>query len=115
MKLMLFRAGKGLTLPIKIVCYDTFWRRFSGLMFRFKPIVDEAILIQPCNSIHMFFMFFAIDVVFVNESGVIVFCKEDVRPWTAIFSVKYAKSALELPVGTISKYGFQIGDKLIVG
>lgn len=106
--------GEGRELPIKILEYNSFWKRFKGLMFRFQPIENEGILIEPCNSIHMFFMFFAIDVVFLNDRNEIVFIKEDLKPWSAVFPVKHASSALELPVGTVSRFGIRIGDKVEV-
>ncbi|MGO4886408.1 DUF192 domain-containing protein [Anaerobacillus sp. MEB173] len=99
-------------IPITISNYDTFFQRTKGLMFRFKPIVNEGIILSPCNSIHMFFMFFSIDVVFINANNEIVFVKEHVKPWTAIFPVKNAKAAIELPAGTISKYSIQKGDRI---
>lgn len=110
----LVKKAETVDLPIKINRFDTFWNRFRGLMFRLKPLANEGILIDPCNSIHMFFMFFAIDVVFVNQNSEIVFFKEKVNPWTAIFPIKNAKATLELPVGTISKYQFKVGDKIVI-
>jgi len=112
--LKLIKATGENELPIKIEIYNTFLRRLRGLMFRLKPIVNEGILIDPCNSIHMFFMFFSIDVVFVNESGEIVHLKENVKPWSLIFPIKNAKAALELPVGTVERYGVGIGDRAVV-
>ena len=37
----------------KCVDADTFIERFKGYMFRRKPHY-EAIIIKPCNSIHIF-------------------------------------------------------------
>ncbi|WP_071396872.1 DUF192 domain-containing protein [Bacillus tuaregi] len=99
-------------IPIEIINHDTFLRRLIGLMFRIKPIVNEGIWLHPCNSIHMFFMFFAIDVVFLNENQQIISFKKNVKPWTIIPPVKKAVSVLELPNGTISTYSFQIGDTI---
>jgi uncharacterized protein len=97
-------------LPIKIYRYDTFYKRLKGLMFQLRPIRDEGIFLIPCNSIHMFFMFFPIDVIFLNKDNQIVYLKENVRPWTFIPPIKQAKSALELPIGTIQKYQIAVGD-----
>lgn len=95
-------------LPITIYKYDTFFKRFRGLMFRKAPIENEGILLTPCNSIHMFFMFFPIDVIFLNDQHQIIYLKENVKPWTMIFPIKNATSALELPAGSISKYSIHI-------
>ena len=104
--------NKEISLPIKIDTYDTFFKRSKGLMFRLKPIKNEGILIAPCNSIHMFFMFFSIDVVFINKQNEVVFTKEHVKPWTAIFPIKDAYAVLELPVGTIKHYSINKGNKI---
>lgn len=45
---------------------NNFKDRLFGYMFRKKPH-HEAILFNPCNSIHTFFMKFNIDVLFLNK------------------------------------------------
>lgn len=79
-------------------------------MFRVKPLQNEGIWLEPCNSIHMFFMFFSIDVVFLNKNNEIVAVKEHVKPWTVIFPIRNAHSTLELPVGTVQKYSLKFGN-----
>lgn len=81
-------------------------------MFRFKPIHNEGIVLSPCNSIHMFFMFFSIDVIFLNKDNQIIYYKEHVKPWTVIFPIKHAVAVVELPTNFISKYSIQIGNKI---
>ncbi|MDX5474257.1 MAG: DUF192 domain-containing protein [Bacillaceae bacterium] len=104
--------GNEVEVPITILTYNTFLKRLKGLMFRLKPIRDEGILLKPCNSIHMFFMFFSIDVVFINEASEVVFVKEQVKPWTLVLPVKGAVAAIELPTGTISKYEIERGYRI---
>ena len=101
----IYYENKEITLPMKIHRYDTFFKRLKGLMFRIRPIKDEGILLKPCNSIHMFFMFFPIDVIFLNEANEVVFVKENVKPWSVIWPVKGAVAAIELPAGAISGTG----------
>jgi uncharacterized protein len=104
--------NKTCEIPIKIYKYETFNKRLKGLMFRLQPLHNEGILLSPCNSIHMFFMFFSIDVIFLNKHNQIIYYKENVKPWTVIFPIKHAVAVIELPTNTISKYSFQIGDKI---
>jgi uncharacterized protein len=111
----IIRNNYDIDVALKIRICDRFWPRFRGLMFRVKPIVDEGILLDPCNSIHMFFMFFGIDVVFLDGDDVVVAARKDVRPNRLIFPVKGAVKTLELPVGTIEKYEIGVGDKIILG
>ena len=46
---------------------DTFWRRFRGLMGRSDIAPAHALLIFPCSGVHMFFMRFAVDVVYMKR------------------------------------------------
>ena len=39
----------------------SYWQRFRGLMLRKRLNPGEALVIEPCSSIHMMFMLFAID------------------------------------------------------
>ncbi len=76
---------------------------------------DSGLLIDPCSSIHMFFMRFAIDVLYVDRADRIVRAQRTIKPWRIgpIFT-RGAKYVIELPVGTIEKSGSDVGDQLRV-
>ncbi len=82
---------------------DTLWTRFVGLMFRRELLPGHGLAIRPCNSIHMFFMRFALDVVFVDGDGRVVRVLDSIRPWRASTLVRGAKAAIELPAGTAAR------------
>ena len=42
---------------------STFWQRLIGLLGRRSLPAGEALLLQPCRSVHTLFMCFAIDLV----------------------------------------------------
>jgi len=100
---------------------DSFVSRFMGLMGKSGLEAGEGIWLRPCNSIHMWFMRFPIDVVFVRSeertdgSVVMKVCSvhESVAPWRPfpIWDSK-AREALELPAGTIRRVGVASGDEL---
>ena len=71
-------------------------------------------MIAPCNSIHMFFMRYPLDVVFINDRNRVIFLYEGIRPWRVGRIVKGAKAAIELPVSTIAATGTRVGDTLRV-
>lgn len=106
------QMGRKIYLPLQIKKADTFVGRFLGLMFRRSLPDQEALWIIPCNSIHMFFMRFSLDVAFLDRQQQIVKLVEQVRPWSMIPAVRHAHSVLEMPVGSIQKYGLQAGDKI---
>ncbi|WP_421381617.1 DUF192 domain-containing protein [Bacillus salacetis] len=90
------------TIPYSISTADTFFSRLKGLMFRKDPLVEEGLLITPCNSIHMCFMKFSIDVVFLDNNNRIVKLVSSIQPWKFISPVKDSHSVLELPAGSIA-------------
>jgi uncharacterized protein len=89
------------------------WTRSKGLLGRAGLDPDEGLWIQPTNSIHMFFMRFAIDVVYAAADGRVLKLVRRIRPWRVSFC-RGAKVALELPVGAIDRCGVQVGDHLVI-
>jgi uncharacterized membrane protein (UPF0127 family) len=88
---------------------DTLWSRFMGLMFRRELLPGHGLLIRPCNSIHMFFMRFALDVVFIDGDGRVVRLLASIRPWRVSSLVRGAKAAIELPAGTAGRAALASG------
>ncbi|WP_051353320.1 DUF192 domain-containing protein [Thalassobacillus devorans] len=104
--------GKTVHIPHDIKRANTFYKRLRGLMFRRTPLHNEGLWINPCNSIHMYFMNFAIDVVFLNEQQEVVRAFPNVKPREIIKPVKEAVSTLELPLGTIKNFQITLGTQL---
>ena len=75
-----------------------------ALIFRF----DEEKII----SLHMFFVFYPIDVLFLDKSRIVVDKKENFRPFAFYKSKKKAMYAVELPNGVIKKSKTCLGDKI---
>lgn len=97
---------------------DTFLSRLRGLMLRSPQSLPmgTGLLIAPCTSIHMMFMRFAIDVVYITKDYEVVKCVRHVRPWigvSASFDCR-AWAVLELPSGSIECYGIRSGARLQV-
>ena len=91
---------------------DTMWRRMRGRLGRGGLAPSEGLWIQPCTSIHMFFMRFPIDAVFLDEHHQVVRVHEDLRPWRMARGGKFAHSVLELPQGKAAFFNIRVGDKL---
>ncbi|MDG5788476.1 DUF192 domain-containing protein [Evansella sp. AB-P1] len=107
------KNNKTIETSIYIKVADRFSTRLRGFMFRKQKLHNEGLLITPCNSIHMFFMYITIDVVFIDNENKVVKVKESLKPWKFVLPVKHAKAAVELPVGTIKEYNLKVGDKLV--
>ena len=79
-----------------------------GLMGRSSLASGGGLWIEPCNSIHMFFMLFAIDVLFLDRDGKVKRVLLRLRPWRVSPIVFGARTVVELPAGTLA-------DKSMVG
>jgi len=90
---------------------DRPWPRMKGLLGRTSLEPGGGMLIKPTPSVHMFFMRFAIDVVFLDKKDTIVGIAHTLRPWR-MAGARRAHAALELPAGTAEQHGLQKGDVL---
>ncbi|MDO8740551.1 MAG: DUF192 domain-containing protein [Candidatus Woesearchaeota archaeon] len=94
------------------ICKSLFSKAI-GLMFS-KKIKDFALVLafdeEKRISLHMFFVFYPIDVLFLNRDKRVVERKKNFRPFAIYNSVKRAKYAVELPCGIIGKT--KINDKI---
>ncbi|MBI2545676.1 DUF192 domain-containing protein [Candidatus Woesearchaeota archaeon] len=89
--------------------------RAIGLMFTPKPkpllFIFKKEAIYP---LHMWFVFFPIDVVFMDKAKRVVELKEDFRSFT-LYSPKHkAQYILELPRGSIKRFRIKKGAKLYI-
>ncbi len=99
----------------RIEVADGLWARFMGLMGR--PGLDRgAGLWLTGNGIHMMFMRFPIDAVFLGKPDAadarpVVSVHPGLKAWTGLVPlVRGAAGVLELPVGTIERSGTVVGD-----
>ncbi|MGE5085504.1 MAG: DUF192 domain-containing protein [Bacillota bacterium] len=93
----------------------SFTSRGKGLLGRSSLAEDRALWIHHCNSIHTFFMKFAIDCVFVDKNLKVKAVFQDVKPWRLILPVWGASSVIEMASGMSSKLKISVGDQLNVG
>jgi len=64
----------------------------------------------PLMWMHMFLMKFAIDIVFLDRSGVVLKIDGDLKPWRLSSPVLRARRALELASGAADRSATQVGD-----
>ena len=91
---------------------DRPWSRFRGLLGRDSIDRDEGLLIEPCSSVHMLGMRFAIDAVFLDRTGRVLRVTEQLKPWR-MAACKGSKRVLELPAGRAREVGLAVGDELV--
>jgi uncharacterized protein len=106
-------------LAARLEVADGLWTRFMGLMGR--PGLDPgAGLWLTGNGIHMMFMRFPIDAVFLGKpdpadggTRPVVSVHPRLKAWTGLVPlVRGADGVLELPAGTIERSGTAVGDRV---
>lgn len=98
---------------IEILIADTFFSRLAGLMFRKKLPTSTGLLLSPCNSVHMCFMRFAIDVIYLDKDYKILKIVKDLKPWIGLSMCSNAWATLEMTAGEADRCGLVVGKKLI--
>ncbi len=84
-----------------------------GLMFRKTP----RTLIFKFSSerivpLHMWFVFFPIDIIFLDKDRKVVEIKENFLPWSYYRPKRRSMFVIEFPSGTISCTGIKSGDQV---
>ena len=111
---------RGTTLATDVEMATSFLARFMGLMGRASLASGRALWL-PDNGIHMFFMRFPIDAVFVGARQAdgampILALRANLAPWTGMVPlVRGAAGLLELPAGTIAATRTELGDRISLG
>src|SRR6266568_4115293 len=75
---------------------ETAFSRMRGLLGRRDLPAGEGILLRPASSVHMAFMRFSIDAVFLDRELRVVKVASGLRPWRTAARRK-AHAVLELP------------------
>ena len=87
--------------------------RARGLLGKTALAPGEGIVIAPCNSVHMMFMRFPIDVAYVDRDGRVVKTVSRLRPNRLSVGGRGAHAAIELPAGTLAATATSVGDRLL--
>ncbi len=98
---------------IKVLIADSFLMRFAGLMFRQKLPPATGLLLAPCNSVHMCFMRFAIDVVYLDKDYNIIKIVNNLKPWIGLSMCSKAWAVLEMNAGEAERCGCEVGRKIV--
>jgi uncharacterized protein len=106
---------RGTVLAEEVEQARSFMARFMGLMGRADLASGNGLWLEG-NGIHMFFMRFPIDAVFLGRAAAdgtrrVVSTHRRVRPWIGMVPfVRGASGVLELPVGAIDASATAPGD-----
>lgn len=110
--LQIINETRGTRLAERCGAARSFLARLRGLMGHPGLGAGEGLLIDPCSSVHSFFMRFPIDVVFADRNHVVVGLTPAMAPNRPYAGARRARYVVELPAGTIAASGTQLGDRL---
>ena len=107
------RSGKVLAESLEMP--RTIFGRGLGLMFRKGLEPGRGMWINPCEGIHMLFMNFAIDAVFLDRHERVKKVYRRLPAWYGVvWYVWGAHSVLELPAGSTNDIDLQRGDQILI-
>ena len=86
--------------------------RTVGLLRTPTLAVGEGLWIERSPSIHMFFMPYAIDAIFVSRERRVTKVVPNLKPWRVVWWAPGARDCLELPAGAAGESGTEVGDEL---
>jgi uncharacterized protein len=117
--------GTDLTADLEVA--SSLWAKFVGLMGRASLAPGAGLWLPDSNGIHMMFMRFPIDAVFVGRAvgaggapgdgaRPVVAVYRRLAAWTGLVPyVRGAHGVLELPVGVVEASRTEVGDLIEIG
>ena len=87
------------------------WERMRGLLGRPVLKSGQALLIDPCPSVHTFGMGYPIDLLFLDAQYRVLKQVDALAP-RRLSACKNARATLELPPGSTAPLALQVGDQL---
>jgi uncharacterized membrane protein (UPF0127 family) len=116
-----WNVTRGRAIADRLELGESFWARFKGLMGRAQLPDGAGLWLPGSPSIHMLFMRFPIDCVFLGRPDVdgnrpVVGLRRALRPWTGVvWWVRGGQGVVELPVGAIERSATEVGDLVSIG
>ena len=111
--MMIKNLTRKIILAKKYKTYKNIFSKSLGLMFSIK---NKTLILnfkkEKINPLHMFFVFYPIDVLFLDKNKIIVEIKENFKPFTFYTPKKKSKYIIELPKNSIKNSKTKVGDKI---
>ena len=102
----------GAVVASEVAVADTRATRAVGLLNRTGLEPGEGLWIVPSRGIHTWWMRFPIDILALDERGVVIDQVANLRPWRIRLPRRGTAGVLELPVGTVTGTGTTIGHRI---
>ena len=112
-KIMILKGAPTGAPFLKVLLANTFLLRLRGLMGRKRLPEFTGLLLVPCDSVHMCFMRFSIDVVYLDKDLKILKIVKDLKPWIGLSMCCGAWAALELNAGEAGLLQCKVGEQFV--
>jgi uncharacterized membrane protein (UPF0127 family) len=109
-----FNQTRQVSLASDLALANTHWTRLRGLLGTSPDDFRNGcgLWIVPCHGVHTLGMSFAIDVAYLDSSGIVIHMERELRPWRFAPVLRRAASVLELPGQVLAQTGTELGDKI---
>ncbi len=108
-RLVIVRTGEVVGDQVEVA--RSHWQRMRGLLGRDGLAPGGGMRFNGTNSIHMAFMRFPIDVLYLDRGGSVVKLVHELAPWR-FSAARRAKVTVELPAGTLRSLDVRVGDQV---
>ena len=112
MPLVAKNLDTGAVVADRIAVADTHATRAVGLLSREGLEPGEGLWIVPSRGVHTFWMRFAIDVIALDDSGVIIDRVAHMKPWRIRLPRRGTAGVLELRAGSLDETGTRVGHRI---
>ena len=112
MALIARNVDTGAVVADLVAVADTRATRAVGLLNRTGFERGEGLWIVPSRGVHTCWMRFAIDMVALDGAGIVIDRVTNLKPWRVRLPRRGTAGVLELPVGTLSRSGTDIGHRI---
>jgi uncharacterized membrane protein (UPF0127 family) len=102
----------GTVLASNVVVAATRATRTAGLMARESLDPGEALWIVPSRGVHTCWMRFPIDVIALDDKGIIIDRVVNLKPWRIRLPRRGTAGVLELSAGTLDAVGAHVGHRI---
>ena len=108
----LINQNKNVTLAEDVIIAKTLFSRVKGLLGRKVFLPGQAIILDPCNSVHTFLMHFPIDILFIDKDYKVIQALPYLKPNRISPVYWHSSKVIELPAGRLDFTNTQIKDQL---
>ena len=106
----LINQTKNTVLAEDVFIAKSSFTRIKGLLGRRNFACGQALILDPCNFIHTFFMHFPIDALFVDKNYKVLGTLDNIKP-NRLSRIYWSSSkVIELPAGVIKSTNTQKDD-----